>query len=230
MIVLGLTGSVGMGKSTAASMLRRLGVPVHDSDAEVHRLLGPRGRAVAAVADAFPSARQGNRIDRPRLGRLVFGDAVALKRLESILHPQVRASQARFLAAARRRRAPVVVLDIPLLFETSGERRVDGVIVVSAPAWLQRARVLRRPGMTEARLASILAQQMPDTEKRRRARWVVPTGLGKALTMRRLKEILQEVRPSTHSQSSLAQDEGELSGEKETSSSFCDWGCGCQSV
>ena len=206
MIVLGLTGSVGMGKSTAAAMLRRLGVPVHDSDAEVHRLLGPRGRAVAAVAEAFPSAHQGNRIDRPTLGRLVFGDAAALKRLESILHPQVRASQARFLAAARRRRAPVVVLDIPLLFETSGERRVDGVIVVSAPTWLQRARVLRRPGMTEARLASILAQQMLDNEKRRRARWVVPTGLGKALTLRRLKEILEEVRPSTRA-CGAAQDE-----------------------
>ena len=207
MIVLGLTGSVGMGKSTAAAMLRCLGVPVHDSDAEVHRLLGPGGRAVAAVAEAFPSARKDNRIDRPTLGRLVFGDAAALKRLESILHPQVRTSQARFLAAAHRRRVPVVVLDIPLLFETSGERRVDGVIVVSAPTWLQRARVLRRPGMSEARLAAILAQQMPDAEKRRRARWVVPTGLGKALTMRRLKEILEEVHPSTRACGAV-QDEG----------------------
>ena len=193
MIVLGLTGSVGMGKSTAAAMLRRLGVPVHDSDAEVHRLLGPGGRAVAAVAKAFPSARRGDRIDRPALGRLVFGDPVALKRLETILHPKVRATQARFLAANRRRRVPVVVLDIPLLFETGGERRCDGVIVVSAPAWLQRARVMRRPGMTEARLSAILAQQMPDTEKRRRARWVVPTGLGQALTLRRLKAILRDV-------------------------------------
>ena len=219
MIVLGLTGSVGMGKSTAAAMLRRLGVPVHDSDAEVHRLLGPGGRAVAVVADAFPSARRRDRIDRPMLGRLVFGDSVALKRLESILHPEVRAAQARFLAAARRRREPVVVLDVPLLFETAGERRVDGVIVVSAPSWLQRARVLRRPGMTASRLAAILGQQMPDAEKRRRARWVVPTGLGKALTLRRLKEILREVRPSTRSQGSLAQDEEDMSGHKETSSS-----------
>ena len=200
MEVLGLTGSVGMGKSTAARMLRRLRVPVHDADAEVHRLLGPGGRAVAAVARAFPSALKGDRIDRPALGRLVFNDPAALKRLERILHPQVRAAQARFLAACRRRRVPVAVLDIPLLFETAGESRCDGVIVVSAPPWLQRARVLQRPGMTGARLAAILDQQMPDAEKRRRARWVVPTGLGQALTLRRLKAILREVRHSEHIQ------------------------------
>jgi dephospho-CoA kinase len=145
MVVLGLTGSVGMGKSTAARMLRRLRVPVYDADAAVHRLLGPGGRAVAAVARAFPGAAKGNRIDRPALGRLVFDDRTALKRLERILHPQVRVAQARFLAACRRRRAPVAVLDIPLLFETAGENRCEGVIVVSAPPWLQRARVLQRP-------------------------------------------------------------------------------------
>jgi dephospho-CoA kinase len=128
------------------------------------------------------------------LGRQVFDDPVALKRLESILHPRVRAAQARFLAACRGRRVPVAVLDIPLLLETGGEARCDGVIVVSAPPWLQRARVLQRPGMTEARLSAMLAQQMPDAEKRRRARWVVPTGLGQALTLRRLKAILREVR------------------------------------
>jgi dephospho-CoA kinase len=220
MLVLGLTGSVGMGKSTAAAMLRRLGVPVHDSDAEVHRLLGPGGLAVAAVAEAFPSARKGDRIDRPALGHLVFNDAPALKRLESILHPRVRAAQARFMAANRRRRAAVVVLDIPLLFETAGDGRCDGVIVVTAPPRLQRARVLRRPGMTEARLATILAQQMPDAEKRRRARWVVPTGLGQAVTLRRLKRILREVGASLDSgPSGLAHDEDELSGKKEMSSS-----------
>jgi len=194
MIVLGLTGSVGMGKSTAVHMLKRLRVPVHDADAEVHRLLGPGGRAVADVGVAFPEARQGDRIDRRALGRRVFNDRAALKRLEAILHPQVRASERRFLAACGRRREPVAVLDIPLLFETKGERRCDGVIVVSAPAWLQRARVLARPGMSEARLAAILDQQMPDAEKRRRARWVVPTGLGKTLTLRRLRGILREVR------------------------------------
>ena len=194
MVVLGLTGSVGMGKSTAARMLRRLRVPVHDADAEVHQLLGPGGRAVPAVDQAFPGARKGNRIDRAALGRQVFDDPAALKRLEAILHPRVRTAERRFLAACRRRRAPVAVLDIPLLFETAGESRCDGVIVVSAPPRLQRARVLRRPGMTEARFAAILAQQMPDAEKRRRARWVVPTGLGQALTLRRLKAILREVR------------------------------------
>jgi len=194
MIVLGLTGSVGMGKSTAAHMLRRLRVPVHDADAEVHRLLGPGGRAVMDVGLAFPEARQGDRIDRSALGRRVFNDRAALKRLEAILHPRVRAAERRFLADCGRSRAPVAVLDIPLLFETKGERRCDGVIVVSAPAWLQRARVLARPGMSEARLAAILDQQMPDAEKRRRARWVVPTGLGKAFTLRRLRGILREVR------------------------------------
>jgi len=116
MVVLGLTGSVGMGKSTAARMLRRLRVPVHDADAEVHRLLGPRGRAVSAVGRAFPGVAKGDRIDRPALGRLVFDAPAALKRLEGILHPQVRSAQCRFLAAWRRRRAPVAVLDIPLLF------------------------------------------------------------------------------------------------------------------
>jgi dephospho-CoA kinase len=194
MVVLGLTGSVGMGKSTAARMLRRLRVPVHDADAEVHQLLGPGGRAVPAVDQAFPGARKGNRIDRAALGRLVFDNPAALKQLEAILHPRVRTAERRFLAACRRRRAPVAVLDIPLLFETAGESRCDGVIVMSAPPRLQRARVLQRPGMTVARFAAILAQQMPDAEKRRRSRWVVPTGLGQALTLRRLKAILREVR------------------------------------
>lgn len=193
MIVLGLTGSLGMGKSTAALMLRRLRVPVHDADAEVHRLLGPGGGAVEAVAREFPAARAGDRIDRAALGRLVFGNPAALKRLEAILHPRVRAATERFVRACLRRRAPVVVLDIPLLFETRGEGRMDGVIVVSAPLPLQRARVMQRPGMTEARFRAILAQQMPDAEKRRRARWVVPTGLGKAPTLRRLKAVLREV-------------------------------------
>ena len=194
MIVLGLTGSLGMGKSTAAAMLRRLGVPVHDADAVVHRLLGRRGAAVAAVAREFPQTLADDRIDRAALGRRVFGDPAALRRLEAILHPLVRAEEKRFLAAARRRRAPAVVLDIPLLFETGGERRCDGVIVVSAPAWLQRQRAMRRPGMTEARLKAIRAQQMPDREKRRRATWVVPTGMSRSATLRRLRAILRAIR------------------------------------
>ena len=191
MITLALTGSLGMGKSTAAAMLRRLRVPVWDADAEVHRLLGPGGAAVEAVAQEFPGTCAGDRIDRKRLGARVFGDASALRRLEAILHPRVRAAERRFLLASRRRRAALVVLDIPLLFETKGEARVDGVIVVSAPAWLQRQRVLRRPGMSDERLSAVLAQQTPDAEKRRRADWVLPTGLGKALTLRRLRSVLR---------------------------------------
>ena len=192
MIVLGLTGSVGMGKSTAAAMLRRLGIAVHDSDAAVHRLLAPKGAAVAAVAAAFPGVRRKDGgIDRPALGARVFADPAALRRLERILHPLVRLSQQRFLARARARRRKLVVLDIPLLFESGGAQRCDKVAVVSAPAFLQRARVLARPGMTEARFAAILAQQMPDAEKRRRADYVVASGLGRAFTFRRLRRIVR---------------------------------------
>jgi dephospho-CoA kinase len=206
MIVLGLTGSVGMGKSTAAAMFRRLGVPVHDSDATVHRLLAPGGAAVPRVVAVFPgvSDRQGG-IDRGELGARVFGDAPALKRLERILHPLVRQSQERFLKQARARRVPVVVLDIPLLFETGGETRCDAVVVVSAPRWVQRARVMARPNMTEARFRTILKKQMPDHQKRRRAQYVVPTGLGRAVTYRALVRIVRSlrgksgVRPSTSS-------------------------------
>jgi dephospho-CoA kinase len=191
-IVLGLTGSIGMGKSAAATVLRRLGLPVFDADAEVHRLLGRGGRAVAAVAAAFPGAEApGGAIDRQALGREVFGRPAELRRLEQILHPMVRQVEGRFVAAARARREPIVVLDIPLLFETGGERRCDRVLVVSAPAWLQRQRVARRPGMTDSRLRAILAAQMPDREKRRRADFVVLTGLSRARTLRRLKQILR---------------------------------------
>jgi dephospho-CoA kinase len=191
MVVLGLTGSIGMGKSTAAAMLRRLGVPVHDADAAVHRLLGRNGKAVAKVDAAFPGTAGPAGIDRAALGRRVFGDAAALRRLEHILHPMVRADTARFLGRMRARREPLVVLDIPLLFETGGEHRCDAIVVVSAPAFLQRARVLGRPGMSASRFAAILAKQMPDAEKRRRADFVVPTGLGRRETLRRLAEIVR---------------------------------------
>lgn len=197
MIVLGLTGSVGMGKSTAAAMFRRLGVPVHDSDGAVHRLLARNGAAVKRVATEFPGVlRKDGAVDRAALGARVFGDAAALARLERILHPLVRQSQQRFLAAARACRASLVVLDVPLLFETGGEHRCDKVVVVSAPAFLQRARVMARPGMTEARLRAILAKQMPDAEKRRRADYVVPSGLGRAVTFRRLRRIVEALRHS----------------------------------
>jgi len=194
-IVLGLTGSIGMGKSNAAAALRRLGVPVFDADAAVHRLLGRGGAAVPAVRAAFPMTEgAGGAIDRQRLGREVFGRPAELRQLEQILHPMVRQAERRFRAAARARRAPVVVLDIPLLFETGGDRRCDRVVVVSAPAWLQRQRVARRPGMTDSRLRAILAAQMPDREKRRRADFVVLTGLSRARTLRELKQILSILR------------------------------------
>jgi dephospho-CoA kinase len=194
MKVLCLTGSVGMGKTTAARLLRRLGVPVHDADAEVHRLLGPGGAAVEAVEAAFPGVRQGRAIDRAALGRLVFADPTALRRLEAILHPMVRQAEQRFLAAARRQRRRLVVLDIPLLFETGGERRCDGVLVVSAPRAIQLARVMTRPGMTRARLAGVEARQMPDAQKRRRADFIISTGLGKRHSLRALRQALAHFR------------------------------------
>lgn len=195
MITVGLTGSIGMGKSTAAAMLRRLGAPMFDADAEVHRLLGPGGAAVAAVEREFPGVLdESGGINRPRLGARVFGKPEALRRLERILHPAVRAAEWRFVARGQARRLPLIVLDIPLLFETRADALCDAIIVVSAPAWLQRQRVMRRPGMTPARLASILAAQMPDREKRRHADFIVETGLGRGLTLRRLAGALTLLR------------------------------------
>lgn len=194
MIILGLTGSIGMGKSTAAAMLRRMGVPVCDSDAIVHRLLGRGGGAVAAIGAAFPGVVVDGAVDRRALGAQVFANPPALRRLEAIVHPRVRAAQARFLRGAARRRTPVVVLDIPLLFESGGDRRVDRTVVVSAPASVQRARVLARPGMTAEKFAGILAQQVPDREKRRRADHVIATGLGLAVTLRGLRRVLRDVK------------------------------------
>ncbi|HZU89553.1 MAG TPA: dephospho-CoA kinase, partial [Stellaceae bacterium] len=166
-----------------------------DADRAVHRLLAPGGAAVGRAAAAFPGVEDAaGGIDRRRLGARVFGDRAALARLEAILHPLVAAEEKRFLAYARRRRDPIVVLDVPLLFESGGARRCDYVLVVSAPLFLQRQRVLRRPGMTEARFAAIRGQQMPDREKRRRADFVVPTGLGRNLTLRRLKAVLRILR------------------------------------
>jgi dephospho-CoA kinase len=194
-IVLGLTGSIGMGKSTAATTLQRLRVPLFDADRVVHRLLGPDGAAVAAVAATFPGVRAGNGgIDRSLLGQRVFGDRGALSRLERIIHPMVEAEEKRFRAHARARREPIVVLDIPLLFESRSERRCDYVLVVSAPRLVQRHRVLRRPGMTENRLVAILRNQTPDLEKCRRADFVVPTGLSRALSLRRLQAIVRLLR------------------------------------
>lgn len=181
-----------MGKSTAAAMLRRLRVPLFDADRVVHRLLAPGGGAVDAVFGAFPGVRTGSGgIDRSLLGQRVFGDPMALGRLERIIHPMVAGAEKRFLALARARGKAIAVLDVPLLFESGTHRRCNYVIVVSAPGFVQRQRVLQRPGMTEIRLAAITEQQMPDREKRRRADFVVPTGLGWNLTLRRLSAIVR---------------------------------------
>lgn len=174
MIILGLTGSIGMGKSTVAAMFADDGVPVFDADAEVHRLQGPGGRLVREIESAFPGTTGESGVDRALLGKAVFGNPDALKRLEAIVHPAVADERAAFLESNRAQ--PLVVLDIPLLFEAGGWQQVDKIAVVSAPADIQRARVLARPGMTGERFDSILSRQMPDSEKRKRADFVIPTG------------------------------------------------------
>jgi len=176
MIVLGLTGSIGMGKSTTAKMFADAGVPVHDSDETVHRLYA--GKAAPLVEAAFPGTTDGGVVDRAKLGTRVLGDAAALRRLEAIVHPLVRVDADAFLARQRAAGAPIAVLDIPLLFETGGRDRVDKIVVVTAPAEVQRARVLARAGMSEEKLAAILAKQVPDAEKRRQADFIVDTGQG----------------------------------------------------
>lgn len=194
MVILGLTGSIAMGKTTAAGLLRRLGVPVFEADREVHALLARGGTAVPMVAAEFPGLVTDGVVDRAALGQRVFTDAQALADLEAILHPLVRQSEQRFLRAAALRRVPLVVLDIPLLLETGGERAVDATLVVSAPAFIQESRVFGRPGMTPERLQAVLGRQMADVEKRRRADFVVPTGLGRRETLRRLKGIVTLMR------------------------------------
>jgi len=176
MIVLGLTGSIGMGKSTTAKMFAEAGVPVHDSDETVHRLYS--GEAAPLVEAAFPGATHSGVVDRVRLAGKVLGDPAALKRLEAIVHPLVRADADAFLARSRAAGAPLAVLDIPLLFETGGRGRVDKVVVVTASPQVQRERVLARPGMSEEKFTAILAKQVPDAEKRRLADFVVDTGQG----------------------------------------------------
>lgn len=190
MVVLGLTGSIGMGKSAAGAAFRCFGVPVFDSDAAVHALFAPGGVAVAAVAAAFPGCLDAaGGVDRTALGRKVFADEFALVRLEAIVHPLVRKAQRHFLARCCGAGRRLVVLDVPLLYETGGERLVDAVAVVSARAMLQAQRVLRRPGMSEERLAAILRRQLPDVEKRRRADFVIRTDL----ELRRAKEQIARV-------------------------------------
>lgn len=195
MIILGLTGSIGMGKSTAAAMLRRLGCPVHDADAAVHRLYAKGGAAVPHIAALFPQAVRNGAVDRVALSEAVLGKPAPLKQLEAAVHPLTRADSQAFLKRCARRRLPLVVMDIPLLYETGGERRVDAVVVVTAPSFIQRTRVLARPGMSPAKLANILSRQTPDRIKRRRADFVVPTGLGRRLTLTRLARIVALLKP-----------------------------------
>ena len=194
MVIVGLTGSIGMGKSTAAKMLRQMGVPVYDADAAVLALQAPGAIALPPIEAAFPGVVKNGVLDRQALGARVFGNKEALRRLEAIVHPLVAQQQRLFLKRAALRGEPVVVLDIPLLFEGMGERRVDGVLVVSAPAFLQRRRVLARPGMTDDKLAGILRQQVPDSVKRLKATIVIPTGLGLAPTRAALEKAVAELK------------------------------------
>jgi len=194
MQVIGLTGGIGMGKSTAAAAFRRARVPVFDADATVHRLQAPGGSALKPIGRAFPGTVSDGVLDRAALRTAVLADPTALRRLEVIMHPQVQREEAKFLAAARRQRARIAVLDIPLLFETGADKRVDLVLVVSAPRSVQAARVRRRGRMNEAQIAAVLARQLPDIERRRRADRVVRTGLSRHYALTALRRLLQELR------------------------------------
>jgi len=194
MVIIGLTGSIGMGKSTAAAMFRRMGVPVYDSDDSVHQVLKRGGSAVVPIQAKFPSVVKDGTVDRQALGEQVFRDEVALRSLEEIVHPLVRKVQDGFLKRCAARRTPLVVLDIPLLFEAKLDARCDASVVITAPAFIQEARVLARPAMTREKFAGILGRQMPDLEKRRRADFVVPSNRGKAETLRCLSDIVKIVQ------------------------------------
>lgn len=195
MIVIGLTGSIGMGKSATARMFAEEGVPVCDSDAVVHQLYEKGGAAVAPIAEAFPDIIADGAIDRQKLARHLAGHPDDFKKIEAIVHPLVRAEQENFLSQARRRKAPLAVLDIPLLFETGRYRDVDKIVVVSAPEAIQRERVMARPGMTEEKFASILARQLPDAEKRARADFIVDSDRGFDHARAQVRRIIAELKP-----------------------------------
>jgi len=194
MIVIGLTGSIGMGKSTTAAMFADEGVPVYDADAEVHILQGPGGAAVAPIEQAFPGVVKDGAVDRGELGARVLGDPVAIKRLETIVHPMLGASRTAFFERAEASGVDMVVLDIPLLFETGGEGRVDAIVVVSAPEALQRERVLARPGWGAERLDAVVAKQMHDAEKRARAHFVIDTGQGLEPAREQVRRVISTLR------------------------------------
>ena len=196
--LIGLTGSIGMGKSETAKLFARLGIPVYDSDAAVHRLYEPGGAAVKKIAEAFPGTVREGRVDRAALSRQLAGDDVAFKRLESIVHPLVAEENRKFLAKAIADGADMVVQDIPLLFETGGHARMDAVVVVSAPAELQRKRVLQRPGMTAEKLDQILSRQMSDEEKRAKTHFVVETDKGLEHAFEQVKSIVATLKARRH--------------------------------
>ena len=191
MIVLGLTGSIGMGKSMAAKNFRRLGIPVHDADGIVHELLSEGGEAVEKIKKLFPAAVKKKSVDRKKIADEIFANPESLARIERVLHPMVRARAKKFLQQAAHQGRHLVVLDVPLLFETGGEARCDAVVVVSAPLFLQEQRVLKRPGMTRKKFNSILARQMPDAEKCRRASFIVLTGLGRDFGLLQIQNIVR---------------------------------------
>lgn len=198
MIVVGITGSIGMGKTTVANMLRGMGVPVHDSDASVHGLLGPGGFAVATIGRMFPDTLATDEagrdyIDRQVLGRAVFADRQKKRELEDVLHPLVRAESDSFKEEMRKKGEKIIALDIPLLFETEGEKRVDVTICVSAPADVQRKRVLARPGMTSEKFDRIVSGQLPDAEKRKRADYVIENGDSREETEIQLKKVIDAI-------------------------------------
>ncbi|MGD0847365.1 dephospho-CoA kinase [Bradyrhizobium sp.] len=190
MIILGLTGSIGMGKSTTAKLFAEAGVPVYDADAAVHRLY--EGEAVPAIEAAFPGTTADGKVDRTRLSAQVVHDAAAIKRLEQIVHPMLGASRQKFLDDAEQSGAPVAVVDVPLLFETGGEKRVDAVVVVTTTPEIQRQRILARDNMTPEKLDAILARQLPDAEKRQRADFVVDTSHGLDPVRARIRDILAQ--------------------------------------
>jgi dephospho-CoA kinase len=190
MIILGLTGSIGMGKSTTAKLFAEAGVPVYDADAAVHRLY--EGEAVPAIEAAFPGTTADGKVDRTRLSAQVVHDAAAIKRLEQIVHPMLGASRQKFLDDAEQSGAPVAAVDVPLLFETGGEKRVDAVVVVTTTPEIQRQRILARDNMTPEKLDAILARQLPDAEKRQRADFVVDTSHGLDPVRARIRDILAQ--------------------------------------
>ncbi|MGE0768941.1 MAG: dephospho-CoA kinase [Hyphomicrobiaceae bacterium] len=197
MLIIGLTGSIGMGKSTVAKRFAANGIAVCDADAEVHKLYAAGGAAVAPIEAAFPGVTGVDGVDRPKLAAALLRDASGFKRLEAIVHPLVYAAEQAFLQAEASRGAEMVVLEIPLLLEGGGERRVDVVVVVSAPAQMQRQRVLERPGMTDAKMDQILARQVPDAEKRKRADFVVDTGSPIEDTLAEVDRIIELLRGRT---------------------------------